>query len=337
MNTEKILELCNLRTYFKTERGISKSVDGVSFAVHKGETVGLVGESGSGKSVTSMSVMRLLDDTSGTMMEGEIWFKGRDLSKITEREMEQLRGNLISMIFQEPMTSLNPVYSIGEQIAEVFRTHHKLGKKEAWKKAVEMLTMVGIPSPEKRAKQEPFELSGGMRQRVMIAMALACQPELLIADEPTTALDVTIQAQILDLIKKLQTEFGMSMLLITHDIGVIANTCDRVAVMYAGKIVETLEVEDLFENAKHPYTVGLLKSIPHLELETETLETIEGNIPSPYEMPNGCAFASRCENARDICHQKAPGFTHICDDHSVRCWMYEENWIDTGSNIKEGV
>ncbi|MGG7622050.1 ABC transporter ATP-binding protein [Bacillus coreaensis] len=337
MDNEKILEIQNLKTFFRTERGISKSVDGVTFTVHKGETVGLVGESGSGKSVTSMSVMRLLDDTPGMMMEGEIWFKGKDLTKLSEQEMEQIRGNYISMIFQEPMTSLNPVYSIGEQIAEVFRTHHRIGRKESWEKAVEMLKMVGIPSPEKRAKQEPHELSGGMRQRVMIAMSLACQPELLIADEPTTALDVTIQAQILDLIKKLQTEMEMSMLLITHDIGVIANTCDRVAVMYAGKIVETLEVDDLFENAKHPYTIGLLKSIPHLELETEVLETIEGNIPSPYDMPDGCAFALRCNHASDICYQKAPNFKHFSDGHSVRCWMFEENWTDTGSIIKEGV
>lgn len=337
MKKEKVLDIRDLQTHFKTDRGISKSVDGVTFTVHKGETVGLVGESGSGKSVTSLTIMRLLDDIPGTQVNGEILFNGKDLTKISEQEMQEIRGKLISMIFQEPMTSLNPVYSIGEQIAEVFRRHHKLGKKEAWAKAVNMLKIVGIPSPEKRAKQDPHELSGGMRQRVMIAMSLACQPKLLIADEPTTALDVTIQAQLLDLMKRLQEELGMSILLITHDMGVIANTCDRVAVMYAGKMVESIKVDDLFTNAKHPYTIGLLKSIPSLEVETETLETIEGSVPSPYEMPSGCSFAPRCSHAKAICQQDAPGFTKLSDQHTVRCWMYEDIWHDSDPAIKEGV
>lgn len=339
MKKEKILNVKNLRTYFQTNQGINKSVNGVTFDVYKGETVGLVGESGSGKSVTSLSIMRLLDDSSGHMVEGEIEFRGENLLEKSEKEMQGLRGNALSMIFQEPMTSLNPVYSIGEQIAEVFRRHHKLNRKQAWEKAIEMLRLVGIPSPEQRAKQEPYELSGGMRQRVMIAMSLACQPSLLIADEPTTALDVTIQAQILELMKDLQNKLGMAILLITHDIGVIVDTCDRVAVMYAGKIVETLYVKDLFENAKHPYTIGLLKSIPRMDQEVEMLETLEGSVPSPNEMPTGCPFSPRCAHAKALCMETNPGFTKISDEHSVRCWIYEERWekLEIAGAAKEGI
>ncbi|GKU85075.1 ABC transporter ATP-binding protein [Niallia sp. NCCP-28] len=333
-NKEIILEVKNLRTYFQTNQGINKSVNGVTFNVYKGETIGLVGESGSGKSVTSLSIMRLLDTMHGHMVEGEIKFKKDNLLKKSEKEMQALRGNTLSMIFQEPMTSLNPVYSIGEQIAEVFRRHHSLNRKQAWEKAVEMLKLVGIPSPEKRAKQEPFELSGGMRQRVMIAMSLACQPSLLIADEPTTALDVTIQAQILELMKDLQNKFGMAILLITHDIGVIVDTCDRVAVMYAGQIVESLYVDDLFENAKHPYTIGLLRSIPRMDKEVDMLEAMEGSVPSPNEMPSGCPFSPRCAYAKDICIKRNPEFTQISKNHSIRCWIYEDSCKQTEAVTK---
>lgn len=254
---EEVLQVKDLKTHFFTDEGVSKAVDGLNFSISKGETLGIVGESGCGKSITSLSIMRLIDRESGSKVEGNILFKGKDLLQQNESEMRAIRGNQISMIFQEPMTSLNPVYSVGEQIAEAIRIHQKLSKKEAWNKAVDMLKLVGIPSPEKRAKQEPHELSGGMRQRIMIAMALACNPDLLIADEPTTALDVTIQAQILSLMKSLQKQLGMGIIMITHDLGVVSETCDRVAVMYAGKIVEYADIEHIFTSPKHPYTIGL--------------------------------------------------------------------------------
>jgi oligopeptide/dipeptide ABC transporter ATP-binding protein len=323
----KILEVRNLKTHFFSGKKVIKAVDGVDFEVNRGETLGIVGESGSGKSITSLSIMRLLAD-SGKIVEGEILFKGRDLVKEKTEAMRKIRGNEISMIFQEPMTSLNPVFTIGEQIAEVFRIHHKASRKEAWNQAVDMLRLVGIPSPEKRAKQEPHELSGGMRQRVMIAMALACHPELLIADEPTTALDVTIQAQILDILKDLQEKLGTAIIMITHDMGVVSETCDRVAVMYAGKIVEHTDVDTLFEQPKHPYTQGLLKSIPLVDRDVEELETIPGTVPNPADLPPGCSFASRCPFATSLCLTEEPPLLEKSDG-KVRCWMYSERWNDT--------
>lgn len=257
---DAILEVRNLQTHFYTEEGVSKAVDGIDFTLNKGETLGLVGESGCGKSMTSLSILRLVASPPGKIVGGEIRFKGEDLLKKSEEEMRKIRGNEISMIFQEPMTSLNPVYTVGEQVAEVYRHHQGLSRKEAWSKAVDMLRLVGIPSPEKRAKQEPYKLSGGMRQRVMIAMAMACSPEVLIADEPTTALDVTIQSQILDLMKNLQQTMGMSIIMITHDLGVVSETCDRVAVLYAGQVVEYADADQIFDQPRHPYTQGLLNS-----------------------------------------------------------------------------
>ncbi|MED1793065.1 ABC transporter ATP-binding protein [Brevibacillus nitrificans] len=323
---EKILDVRNLQTHFFTDDGVSKAVDGVDFSLNKGETLGLVGESGCGKSITSLSILRLIASPPGKIVGGEILFKGQDLLKRSEPEMRAIRGNEISMIFQEPMTSLNPVYTVGEQIAEVLRLHQNMGRKEAWNKAVEMLKLVGIPSPEKRATQEPHELSGGMRQRVMIAMALACRPEILIADEPTTALDVTIQAQILELMKKLQVELGMSIIMITHDLGVVAETCDRVAVMYAGKVVEYTTAKNLFENPRHPYTIGLMNSLPRLDEDVEELQAIKGNVPSPFNMPVGCRFAPRCPHATSLCETRLPELLEQADGSQVRCWMYTPEW-----------
>jgi len=323
---ENILEVKDLETYFFTEEGTSKAVNKVSFSLKKGETLGIVGESGSGKSITSLSLLRLIPSPPGKIVGGNIYFKGEDLLSKTDKQMRSIRGNEISMIFQEPMTSLNPVYSVGEQIAEVIRLHQNLGKKEAWQKAVDMLKLVGIPSPEKRAKQEPHELSGGMRQRVMIAMALACHPEVLIADEPTTALDVTIQAQILELIKNLQNELGTAVILITHDLGVVYESCDRVAVMYAGKIVEYTTAKELFENPKHPYTIGLLNSLPRLDMDQEELTTIPGTVPSPYNMPKGCSFAPRCAFAKKICEEMVPDLQHIDQMTQVSCWKHTVQW-----------
>lgn len=326
MNPEVLLEVKNLQTHFTTKRGTSKAVDGIDFTLHKGETLGIVGESGCGKSITSLSILRLIPSPPGKIAGGEILFKGRNLVEIPESEMRKLRGNEISMIFQEPMTSLNPVLPVGEQIAEAIRLHQKLSKKEAAKQAVEMLRLVGIPSPEKRAKQEPFQLSGGMRQRVMIAMALSCNPEVLIADEPTTALDVTIQAQILRLMKELQERLGMGVILITHDLGVVAETCDKVAVMYAGNIVEHATTEELFENPLHPYTQGLLASLPKIHEDQEELYTIEGNVPSAFNMPPGCRFATRCPFATTLCHEQKPELLPHESGSSVRCWKYSDQW-----------
>jgi oligopeptide/dipeptide ABC transporter ATP-binding protein len=326
MNSKReiILEVKNLQTHFKSDRGTVKAVDGVDFKVEKGQTLGIVGESGCGKSITSLSIMRLID--SGAIAGGEVMFKGENLLNYSEEKMRSIRGNEISMIFQEPMTSLNPVYTVGEQIAEAFRIHQKLNRKQAWEKAVEMLRLVGIPSPEKRAKQEPHELSGGMRQRVMIAMALACNPELLIADEPTTALDVTIQAQILDLLKKLQEDFGSAVIMITHDLGVVAETCDMVAVMYAGKVVEYTDIDSLFEQPKHPYTEGLLNSIPRVDEDVPELMAIKGSVPSPTDMPTGCRFAPRCPYATSLCHEQLPDLIPLKNNEQVRCWIYTDKW-----------
>jgi peptide/nickel transport system ATP-binding protein len=332
---ETILEVKDLKTYFYTKRGVSKAVDGIDFSLKKGETLGIVGESGCGKSITSLSILRLIPTPPGKIEGGQVLFKGRDLVSLPDSEMRKIRGNEISMIFQEPMTSLNPVIPVGEQIAEAIRLHQKMNKKEARAKAVDMLKLVGIPSPEKRAKQEPFQLSGGMRQRVMIAMALSCNPEVLIADEPTTALDVTIQAQILELIKDLQAKLGMGVIMITHDLGVVAETCNTVAVMYAGNIVEHAPTQNLFDKPKHPYTRGLLASLPKINEDKEELYTIEGSVPSSYSMPQGCRFASRCPFAEAVCQQQQPELLEQPDGSKVRCWMYSDHW--TGAKPQEEV
>ncbi|MBM7539929.1 ABC transporter ATP-binding protein [Amphibacillus cookii] len=324
---EPILEVRNLQTSFFTKEFEVKAVDGVNFAVPKGKTLGIVGESGSGKSITSLSILRLIKNP-GKIKGGEIIFKGENLLDKTESQMRQIRGNEISMIFQEPMTSLNPVYTVGQQISEAFIIHQNMSKKEAMLRSVEMLELVGIPSPKQRVKQYPHELSGGMRQRVMIAMALACDPELLIADEPTTALDVTIQAQILELMEDLQDRLGMSTIMITHDLGVVAETCDYVAVMYMGKVVEYATVKDLFKNPKHPYTVGLLNSLPRhdIDLGEEDLTVIQGSVPAPDQIPEGCRFAPRCPFASDICHERLPHLEQSEDGNQIRCWIYTDEW-----------
>lgn len=313
------------------KKGIVRAVDDVSFEVDNAEILAIVGESGSGKSVTSLSIMGLLPE-SGSIAGGEIIFDGRDLTKISEKEYRSLRGNDIAMIFQEPMTSLNPVYRVGDQIAEAILTHTDMKKKEAYDHAVDMLRAVGIPSPEQRARDYPHQMSGGMRQRVMIAMALSCNPKLLIADEPTTALDVTIQAQILDLLRRLREETGMAILLITHDLGVVSEVADTVAVMYCGQVVESAAVRELFEKPMHPYTLGLLKSIPRIEDDdTKRLYMIEGSVPNPLELPDGCRFCDRCEQCMDICRTHVPELVSV-NDHKVRCFLYE----DADGNVLEG-
>ncbi|WP_040225348.1 ABC transporter ATP-binding protein [Bhargavaea cecembensis] len=322
---ETILDVRDLRTSFFTDEGEVKAVDGVSFSVPKGKTIGIVGESGSGKSITSLSILRLLA-SNGKVVGGEVRFKGDNLLTYTEKKMRSLRGNKISMIFQEPMTSLNPVFTVGQQISETLIEHQDMGKKAAMAKSVDLLKLVGIPSPEKRVKQYPYELSGGMRQRVMIAMALACNPEILIADEPTTALDVTIQAQILGLIRDLQKRMGMSVVLITHDLGVVAETCDYVAVMYAGQVVEYSDVRTLFREPKHPYTIGLLKSLPRPDEDQEKLIPIDGTVPTPLNMPVGCRFHPRCPAATDLCRAVMPELFDDGEGNQVRCWIYDEKW-----------
>lgn len=317
----KLLEVKNLKTYFYTEDGVVKAVDGVSFHVNEGETLGLVGESGCGKSQTSLSVMRLISHP-GKIVDGEIYFNGQNLLALSDDEMRKIRGNDISMIFQEPMSSLNPVFTVGYQISESLMLHQGLSKEEARKKAVEMLRLVGIPEPEKRVDEYPHQMSGGMRQRVMIAIALSCNPKLLIADEPTTALDVTIQAQILDLMRDLRRKFNTSIIMITHDLAVIAEMADRVIVMYTGKIVEEAPVRQLFKNPGHPYTQGLINSIPKLHVESERLEAIGGTVPNPLNLPPGCRFANRCKYARDICRQKEPPIIEIESGHRVACWLH---------------
>ncbi|GAF67149.1 ABC transporter ATP-binding protein [Bacillus sp. TS-2] len=324
--SENIIDVRNLQTSFFTSALEVKAVDGVSFSVPKGKTLGIVGESGSGKSITSLSILRLIQNP-GKIVGGEVLFNGENLLSKSESQMRKIRGNDISMIFQEPMTSLNPVYTVGQQISESFQIHEKLGKKEALKRSVDMLKLVGIPSPEKRVHQYPFELSGGMRQRVMIAIALACNPQLLIADEPTTALDVTIQAQILELMKDLQERLGMSIILITHDLGVVAESCDYVAVMYCGKVVEYASVKDLFRDPKHPYTVGLLNSLPRHDEDVEgELEIIPGSVPNPSELPKGCRFAPRCPFATDLCREKLPDLEEDENGNQIRCWIYSDEW-----------
>ncbi len=318
--TDRLLSIRDLHTVFHTVDGVLPAVDGVSFHLDRGETLGIVGESGSGKSVASLSVMGLVPRPHGKVTAGEILFEGEDLLKKTDSQMRKIRGKDISMIFQEPMTSLNPVYTCGDQIAESVRHHEGASARDAMDKAVEMLRQVGIPSPERRARQYPNQLSGGMRQRVMIAMALACNPKLLIADEPTTALDVTIQAQILELMKKLKDEIGTAIMLITHDLAVTAEMADRVVVMYAGKVVEEAPVSPLFRRPLHPYTEGLMMSIPHLEGKHRRLHVIEGTIPNPLELPTGCRFNPRCPYAEEICRQKEPPLAQVEPGRLAACW-----------------
>ena len=323
-----ILEIKNLHTYFYTDSGVIKSVDGVDIELREGSTLGIVGESGSGKSVTALSVMGLLMGTTGKVAEGEILFEGRDLTKLDDEERRKMRGEKISMIFQEPMTSLNPVMKIGDQITECILMHNNISRQEAWDKAVEMLKLTGVPRVERMMKEYPFQLSGGQRQRVMIAMALVCKPKILIADEPTTALDVTIQAQILDLMENLKQKTGTSILFITHDLGVVAEVCDDVVVMYSGRVVEKGDVRSIFANPSHPYTKGLLASIPKLGACAEELESIPGNVPNPKYMPQGCKFAPRCSCAFDKCREEEPGFYDVGGGHMSRCWLCEKKGGD---------
>ncbi|HNK63941.1 MAG TPA: ABC transporter ATP-binding protein [Anaerolineales bacterium] len=322
-----LLEVKNLKTYFYTEDGVVRSVDGVDFHVNPGEVLGIVGESGCGKSVTSLSIMRLIS-VPGRIVEGEILFDGKNLVKATEEEMMQVRGNRISMIFQQPQSALNPVFRAGDQISEVLDIHQDFGKEAGRERAVELLKLVGIPEPERRAESFPHELSGGMAQRVMIAMALACVPDLLIADEPTTALDVTIQAQILDLMRDMKKQLGSAMILITHDLGVIAEMANRVAVMYAGEIVEESPVASLFDTPLHPYTRGLIGSIPVLGDVRERLDVIPGSVPNLINLPPGCRFAPRCrarmDNNLSICTEKHPDLIEVSEGHKVRCWLYQD-------------
>ncbi len=318
--TAPLLEVRNLRTHFHTDRGLFRAVDGISFAVDRGKTVGLVGESGCGKSVTSLSVMGLVPNPPGVVQGDAVLFDSRDVLRLSADERRLLRGGKMSMIFQEPMTSLNPVHTVGRQIVEAIIAHTRMSPKAARDRAIEMLDLVRIPSPAARFDDFPHKLSGGMRQRVMIAMALSCEPALLIADEPTTALDVTIQAQILDLLQDLQRRLGMAVLIITHDLGVIAEVADDVLVMYAGQIVESAPVGALFADPQHPYTIGLLGSIPRLDAERERLATIEGTVPSPDKQPQGCRFSPRCPFADQRCRERPPPLRDIADGHRVACW-----------------
>lgn len=319
---ETILEIKDLCVEFQTVEGVVHAVDHLNYTLHKGEKLGIVGESGSGKSVSSLGMMQLIPNPPGRITGGEILYHGKDLVKASEKEMQKIRGNEISMIFQEPMTSLNPIIKCGKQIAESLRLHRGMKKKEAMEEAVRMMRAVGIANPEVRAHEYPHQMSGGMRQRVMIAMALACQPQILIADEPTTALDVTIQAQILDLIRELNESMGTSVVFITHDLGVVSELCDTVIVMYTGHIVEQAPVKELFESPKHPYTKGLLNAIPKITRERNPLETIEGMVPNPTERIEGCSFSPRCPYATDQCRKAEPPMAGLSDGRLVRCWQY---------------
>jgi peptide/nickel transport system ATP-binding protein/oligopeptide transport system ATP-binding protein len=322
---EAVLSVDNLKTYFRVKEGLAKAVDGVSFQIHRGETLGLVGESGCGKTVSSLSILKLLEMPPAEFHSGNILFEGQDLLTFSEQQMRNLRGKSISMIFQEPMTSLNPMLSIGFQVGEVLVNHEGFTSRQARSRTIELLEMVGIPSPEKRITEYPHQLSGGMRQRVMIALALACNPKVLIADEPTTALDVTIQAQILELMMDLRENLGTSILLITHDLGVIAETAHRVAVMYAGKIVEESDVATIFKNPLHPYTQGLMKSIPRIDESgsTRRLAEVPGMVPNLYNLPPGCSFFDRCPVGTEICRTSNAKLVAVDGDHSVRCWVVQ--------------
>ncbi|HKL75562.1 MAG TPA: ABC transporter ATP-binding protein [Halanaerobiales bacterium] len=323
---EKLLEINNLTTCFDTDNGKITAIEDISFDLYKGESLGILGESGCGKSVTALSMMGLLPEGVGYVENGEIIFNGENLLNLSNKQLRSYRGNKMSMIFQEPMTSLNPVFKVKKQLLEVYETHLGLNKKEGMERAVDILDMVGIPDPEENIDKYPYQLSGGMRQRVMIAIALACQPELLIADEPTTALDVTIQAQILKLMKELKQEVDTSIMLITHDLGVIAQMVERVLVFYAGQVVERAKISDLFNEPKHPYTEGLIRSIPRVGKKRKRLDTIPGIVPSPFDFPEGCRFEPRCEQSMDICAEKQPIETDVGKGHQSRCWL----------NVKEG-
>jgi peptide/nickel transport system ATP-binding protein/oligopeptide transport system ATP-binding protein len=324
MSHKYLLEIKNLRTYFYIRGYVAKAVDNVSLTIYPGDTLGLVGESGCGKSVTAHSIIRLIPDPPGKIESGEIFFDGQNLLKFSESKMRKIRGNWISMIFQEPMTSLNPVFPVGDQVGEVIRLHERLSRAATRERVIEMFQLVGIPAAEKRLNDYPHQMSGGMRQRVMIAMALACNPKLMIADEPTTALDVTIQAQILDLMNKLKRETGASILFITHDLGVIAEMAQNVAVMYAGKVMEYTDVKTLYAHPKNPYTVGLLESIPVMgrESKTKRLKTISGVVPSLLNLPSGCLYNDRCPDVFKDCHQVEPGMYEVAHNHFVRCLKY---------------
>ncbi|GIN89065.1 oligopeptide transport ATP-binding protein AppD [Siminovitchia terrae] len=322
-----LLDVQNLKTHFFTNKKVIPAVDGVDIKINKGETVALVGESGSGKSITSLSIMKLVPSPPGEIVDGTIIFDGADLAALPEEEMYRIRGNDISMIFQEPMTSLNPVLTIGEQITEVLIYHKKLSKREAARRAVDLLNMVGFSRAKEMLAEYPHRLSGGMRQRVMIAIAMSCNPKLLIADEPTTALDVTIQAQILDLMKNLSEQFHTSILLITHDLGVVSEIADKVLVMYCGQVVEEALVDDLFNKPLHPYTVGLMNSMPSIDNDSERLVPIQGSVPSPEHYPKGCRFASRCPHAFDRCIQESPNLIAVESSRSVRCFLYTEEEV----------
>ena len=323
---EAVLTVDNLKTYFRVKEGLAKAVDGVSYQIHRGETLGLVGESGCGKTVSSLSILKLLEMPPAEFHSGSIFFEGEDLLTFSEQQMRNIRGKSISMIFQEPMTSLNPMLSIGFQVGEVLVNHEGLSAKQARARTVELLEMVGIPSPEKRTTEYPHQLSGGMRQRIMIALALACNPKVLIADEPTTALDVTIQAQILELMMDLRENLGTSILLITHDLGVIAETAHRVAVMYAGKIVEESDVATIFKNPLHPYTQGLMKSVPRIDEADSTRRLVEvpGMVPNLYNLPPGCSFFDRCPVGIGKCRAAGARLLAVDGDHSVRCWVAQD-------------
>jgi len=321
---DTLLKITELKTYFYTYEGVVKAVNGVNLEVKKGQTLGIVGESGCGKSVTALSIMRLIPDPPGKIVEGQILFEGIDLTKLSEKEMRRVRGKKISMIFQEPMTSLDPMFTIGHGIIEVLKLHQGIQKDLARQKAIEILRTVGFSDPEERIDIYPHELSGGMRQRAMIAMALACNPSLLIADEPTTALDVTIQAQILKLIDDLKEQFNTSVLLITHDLGVIAESCDNVVLMYAGYVVEKASVNTFFNNPLHPYAKGLMKSIPRLDVKRKKLDIIKGSVPNLFQIPSGCPFHPRCDYCFNKCKKTLPGLKEIKPDHCVRCWYVEE-------------
>jgi len=324
MPINNLLEIKNLQTHFYVRGYTAKALDNVSLTIQSGQTLGLVGESGCGKSVTAHSIMRLIPDPPGKIEGGEIFFEGQDLLKVPKAQMRKIRGNQISMIFQEPMTSLNPVFPVGDQVAEVIRLHQRLSRKETRERVLETFQLVGIPAADSRLDDYPHQMSGGMRQRVMIAMALACNPKLMIADEPTTALDVTIQAQILDLMNKLKTETGAAILFITHDLGVIAEMAQFVAVMYAGKVMEYTDVKTIFANPKNPYTVGLLQSIPVLGRETQDrqLQTIAGVVPSLLNLPPGCLFSDRCQDVFDDCRRVEPDMYQVANNHFVRCLKY---------------
>ncbi|SDC03397.1 ABC transporter ATP-binding protein [Geotoga petraea] len=331
---EPLLKIENLKTYFRTEDGIVKAVNGMDFELYPGETLAIVGESGSGKSVTSLSLMHLLDEN-GFIPEGKIIYKGQDITKLSQNKMRKVRGNEISMIFQEPMTALNPVYTIGEQIMEMIKLHLKMNEKEARARAVDLLQKVGIPEPAKRIEQYPHELSGGMRQRAMIAMALSCDPSVLIADEPTTALDVTIQAQILELMNKLQDDYGMAIIFITHDLGVVAEMSDRAIVMYGGEIFEKGDIVDIFKKPRNPYTWGLMNSIPRIDVEKEKLWAIPGSVPSAMNFPKGCKFANRCFLATEKCENDEPELKEVGKNHLSRCF-YVDKLVEEIDKVKAG-